>query len=60
MGLRFTIYWYVLLLKRLKEKIKHKSVIWRRNLIDIKFEVDEFSFNVRSSCIIKDKMHKKD
>ena len=27
--------------------------------MDIKFEVDEFSFNVRSSCIIKDKMHKK-
>ena len=27
--------------------------------MDIKFEVDGFSFNVRSSCIIKDKMHKK-
>ena len=27
--------------------------------MDIKFEVDEFSFNVRSSCIIKDKTHKK-
>lgn len=27
--------------------------------MDIKFEVDEFSFNVRSPCIIKDKTHKK-
>jgi len=27
--------------------------------MDIKFEIDEFSFNVRSSCIIKDKTHKK-
>ena len=27
--------------------------------MDIKFEVDGFNFNVRSSCIIKDKTHKK-
>lgn len=27
--------------------------------MDIKFEKDEFKFNVRSSCIIKDKKHKK-
>ncbi len=27
--------------------------------MDIKFEIDGISFNVRSSCIIKDKLHKK-
>jgi len=27
--------------------------------MDIKFEVDGFNFNVRSSCIIKDNIHKK-
>lgn len=26
--------------------------------MDIKFQVDDFNFNVRSSCIIKDKLHK--
>lgn len=27
--------------------------------MDIKFEVDGYKFNVRSSCIIKDKTHSK-
>ena len=27
--------------------------------MDIKFEVDGYKFNVRSSCIIKDKIHSK-
>lgn len=26
--------------------------------MDIKFEKDDFKFNVRSSCIIKDKKHR--
>ena len=30
----------------------------RMIIMDIKFEKDDFKFNVRSSCIIKDKEHR--
>lgn len=29
------------------------------NFPDIKFKINSFNFNVRNSCIIKDKLHKR-